>query len=407
MVEGFEVWVGIDWARGHHDVCVVEAQGKVVGERRFEHGGEGLQKLCEWLREWGEPARVAVSIETPRGPVVETLQERGFAVFSINPKQLDRFRDRFSLAGCKDDRLDARVLAESLRTDQVRFRRLPLASAAELELRECSRLCDELQQERQRWLNRLREALWRYFPALLELSADIDTDWFLELCTWVPTPTEARSVTAAELEAFLRTHRVRCIDAPTALERLRARSLAVPDSIVRATQHHVALCIEHLRLLNQQHRRELRRLDELTTQLAEEQHKQEQRDVEILRSLPGVGRIILATLFAEASEPLRNRDYHALRALSGAAPVTRRSGKSHQVCARRACNGRLRDAMYHCSRLAMQRDDGYQQRYRSLRKRGKTHGHALREIADHLLLVGCALLRTGQMYDPAHQPLRS
>lgn len=408
MVGDFQVWVGVDWARGHHDACVVDAQGQVVGERRLKHGGEALQQLCEWLATRGEPARVAVGIETPHGPVVETLLERGFAVFALNPKQLDRFRDRFRPAGCKDDRLDARVLADSLRTDQQCFRRLQLAPAAELELRECSRLCDELQQERQRWLNRLRDALWRYFPAMLELGASLDAEWFLELCTRVPTPAEAQSLPLAVLEALFAEHRVRCIDAPTALERLRAQPLAVPAPIVRATRHHVALCIAQVRLLNEQRHQELRRLEELTTQLAHEQRKEEQRDVELLQSLPGVGRIVLATLITEASQPLRERDYHALRALSGAAPVTRRSGKRcYHVQMRRACNPRLRQAMYHCSRIAMQRDAACRQRYRTLRSHGKTHGDALRRLADHLLLVTCALLRTGQLYDPDHHPNRS
>jgi hypothetical protein len=39
-------------------------------------------------------------------------------------KQLDRFRDRFTVAGAKDDRRDAHVMADSLRTDRHAFRRL-------------------------------------------------------------------------------------------------------------------------------------------------------------------------------------------------------------------------------------------------------------------------------------------
>jgi hypothetical protein len=49
----------------------------------------------------------------PHGPIVETLLERGFNVYSINPKQLDRFRDRFSPAGAKDDSREAEVLVTS------------------------------------------------------------------------------------------------------------------------------------------------------------------------------------------------------------------------------------------------------------------------------------------------------
>src|SRR3954452_20421445 len=42
---------------------------------------------------------------------------RHFTVHVINPKQLERLRDRVSLAGAKDDRRDARVAAGGLRTD--------------------------------------------------------------------------------------------------------------------------------------------------------------------------------------------------------------------------------------------------------------------------------------------------
>src|SRR5688572_24301900 len=102
------------------------------------HDGASLAQLATWL--WalceGQPQRVAVSIEVPRGAIVEGLIERGFHVFAINPKQLVRFRDRHSMAGAKDDRRDAFVLADSLRTDQPRFNRLRLDHPQLIVLRE-------------------------------------------------------------------------------------------------------------------------------------------------------------------------------------------------------------------------------------------------------------------------------
>ena len=103
-----------------------------------------------------------------RGPVVESLMERGFAVHSINPKQLDRFRDRFSPAGAKDDRRDARVLASALRTDPHCLRRLEPTDPAIIELREWSRLDEDLTRERVRLANRMRQQLWRYYPQFLD-----------------------------------------------------------------------------------------------------------------------------------------------------------------------------------------------------------------------------------------------
>ena len=95
-------------------------------------------------------------------------------------------------------------------------------------------------------------------------------------------------------------------------------------------------------------------LDRWTEKLAEADdapgQDKEQRDVTILRSLPGVGRVVIATLLAEASEALQQRDYQALRCLSGVATVTKRSGMSCIVLTRQAANVRLRNAVYHWAR---------------------------------------------------------
>jgi transposase len=108
-------------------------------------------------------------------------------------------------------------------------------------------------------------------------------------------------------------------------------------------------------------------------------------------------------MLAEASEPLRRRDYHALRALSGQAPVTRRSGKSCIVLRRYACNKRLAEALYHWSRVAAQHDPVSRQRYAQLRQRGHSHGRALRTVGDRLLFLACTLLERGVLYDPDHK----
>src|SRR3546814_17398114 len=105
---------------------------------------------------------VAVAIETPHGPVVESLMARGFRLHAINPKQLDRFRDRFSPAGAKDDRRDAEVLASALRTDPPRLRPLDPLDPTVVELREWSRIAEEAGPERVRLTHRMREQLWRH-----------------------------------------------------------------------------------------------------------------------------------------------------------------------------------------------------------------------------------------------------
>ena len=106
-------FAGVDWGSERHQVCIVDGEGNIAGERAFPHSGAGLAELCDWLLSTaGEASAVAVAIEVPHGPVVDSLIDRGFVVHAINPKQLDRLRDRFSVAGAKDDRRDAYVLGD-------------------------------------------------------------------------------------------------------------------------------------------------------------------------------------------------------------------------------------------------------------------------------------------------------
>jgi transposase len=418
MTDDVQWFVGIDWASKIHQVCLIDAKGKRVGERDFPHGGAGLAELCHWLEKAtaAAPGAIAVAIEVPHGPVVAALLERGFPVHAINPKQLDRFRDRFTAAGAKDDRRDARVLADSLRSDPHAFRRVAIDPPVVIELREWSRMAEDLQQERIRLTNRMRDQLWRYYPQMLELKSDLDAEWFLELWHLAPTPADAARIRESAVARILKAHRIRRLDAAQVLRILRQKPLSLAPGTVAAATAHIRTVAVRLRLINQQLKEAYQQLDELCAKLDAAPHREpdasadgnplgqacEQRDVAILRSLPGIGRIVLAMLLAEAWQALRRRDYHILRILAGNAPVTRRSGKSCIVLRRYACNRRLENALYHWARIATQHDPASRRRYAELRRRGHSHARALRTVGDRLLYVACTLLTRQTFYDPLH-----
>ena len=171
METKYKWFVGIDWGGEKHQVCLIDASRK-IGERTIEHSGEGLAELVAWLSEIvaGEPATMAAAIEVPHGALVETLLAHGFHVFSINPKQLSRFRERHSAAGAKDDRRDAFVLAISVMTDITSFRRVNVESPFVLRIRELSRTAQDMEKELRRLSNQLRDLMFQYFPAVLQLS---------------------------------------------------------------------------------------------------------------------------------------------------------------------------------------------------------------------------------------------
>jgi transposase len=410
MTEDIEWFVGFDWASQTHVACLLDRNGRVTAEREIKHGGAELVEFCDWLlaKTGASPARIGVAIETPHGPVVEMLLERGFAAFAINPKQLDRFRDRFTVAGAKDDSRDAHVLGDSLRTDRRAFRRLAVDDPTIIELREWSRIADELTQEQTRLANRIRQQLWRYYPQMLQVGGDLTAENFLALWECAPSPAKAAEIDEARIAQVLKAHRVRRIDAAETLRILRQKPLQVAAGATEAAVAHIRIAVERVRLVNRQIKQAEHKLEALCARLerpnddgeSEPGQKSEPPDVTILRSLPGVGRTNLATLLGEAPEPVRNRDYQVLRVLSGVAPVTRRSGKTNLVSRRRACNERLREAVYHWARVAMQVDPTSKERYAALRRRGKSHGHALRILGDRLLAIACAMLKSQTLFDP-------
>ena len=120
----------------------------------------------------------------------------------------------------------------------------------------------------------------------------------------------------------------------------------------------------------------------------------------VLRSLPGVGRLVAATVLAEATRPLAERDDQTLRTQAGAAPITRQSGKKTVVVMRWACNARLRHALYHWARVSVQVDVRCRAHYDRLRQRGHDHARALRGVVDRLLAVLMAMLVRRTLYDP-------
>ena len=257
-------YAGIDWASKAHHVRLIDGDGRSLGERIFKHDGEGLAAMADWLMATSgaeRPEDIAVAIEVPHGPVVETLLERGFAVHALNPKQMDRFRDRYSPAGAKDDSRDALVMASALRTDPHCFRRLAATDPLVVELREWSRIAEQLGEQRTQQANRLRGQLWRYFPAFLDLDADLAAPWMLELWNAVPTPDKARRVSNTTIANILKRNRIRRFDAEKLLAILRQPHIPVAPGTAEAAQAHIALLVENLRLINRQITQAHHRLD--------------------------------------------------------------------------------------------------------------------------------------------------
>ena len=398
-----QMLIGVDWDSTGYEVCVTDAEGEIKKEFRIEHSAKGLGDFVERLLSdaTGEVERIAVGIETPRGALVELLLERQIPVYAINPKQLDRLRDRHSVAGAKDDARDAYVLADSLRNDRHLFHRVEVDHALVIELREVVRADEDLGQEVNRLSNRVREQLHRTHPHLLKLSGSALDPWFWELV-------EALMVTGSKVgrgavQKLLRKYRIRRVQADEVLAIVGQPALPVAPGTLKGVRVQLQLLLPRLRLAHAQRTECSKRMKALLTQYTLERPEGKAREhstAEILCSLPGVGVRVCSALLSEGSHQLKSEHPAALlRSYGGVAPVTRRSGKRILVVRRYACNQRLQQALFHWARTSLQADALARAYYASLRARGHSHGRALRAVADRWLRILDAMLKTGTLYE--------
>jgi transposase len=406
VAETFDWFLGLDWGSEAHELCLVDGAGQIRATRTVAHTAAAVHEAVQWVREQTDaaPAAIAVAIETPRGVLVDTLIEAGFPVFVINPKQLDRFRDRFTAAGAKDDHRDAHVLGDGLRTDRRAFRAVRPDDPLIIQLREVTRLREDLQEDERRLANRLRDQLYRVDAAWLTFSPAADESWLWTILADAPEPHAWARLPRRRVAATLRAHRIRRVSADAIVTALQQPRLTVAPGVAEAVATRVAAVVPQLRVIHEQRLTAERRIDRLLERLAThdapDSEPREHRDVEILQSLPGVGRMVTATMLTEATGPLAARDYPTLRAHTGTAPVTKRSGKrAFFVHMRYACKRRLRQAVYHWARTSLQHDPAARAYYDRLRARGHNHARSLRSVADRWLRILVAMLRRGTLYD--------
>jgi transposase len=385
-----EIYCGIDWSERHHDVAVVDRAGVLLGRRRITDDLAGFTDLTALLAEHtgDEFTAVDVAIETDRGLLVAALRAAGHRVYAINPKAVDRYRDRHAVSGAKSDPGDALVLAHLLRTDRDQHR--PLAADTELgqAVSVLARAHQDMVWARQQDTNRLRSLLREFFPAALTAFADLTTKTALTVLAAAPTPAAAAALTRANLIALLHAagRGTRPADAARLVEVFAQPQLHQPPAVedamgeaVRAIVRTVAATSESIKDL------------EKALNASFEQHP----DAEILDSLPGLGLVLGARVLSEFGDD-PNRFTHAAsrRAYAGTAPITRASGRHRAVLARHIRNRRLADACYLWAFAALTKSAGARAFYDRRRAAGDHHNAALRRLGSKLI---------GQLHHCLHQ----
>ena len=394
------VWyVGLDWGSEEHAICVLDEQGKIIAERRVQNDTTALDAIATSTA-GSAPEHVLIGIETPRLAIVEALMARGYRVYSLNPKQSDRFRDRFFPAGSKDDSRDALVVGSALRTDTHCFNLIEPEDGPKRLLRAATRADEYVDDAFRVAANRLYAAVLVAIPTLIPLCKGADEAWFWDLLEKL-LQSSSMNVSSDVIAGILKRHRITRHTVGDVRAVLDGARFPLVDGVREATELQAGYLIEQLRFLATQQKTATKAMARALGALPKVGGKS---DAEILMSMPGVGPATAAALIVEGHQALVRRSLPQLRALAGVAPVTQSTGQREKrgkkkVMMRRASSIRLRNAMHHAANTA-RRDPRFAPFYEKQLKSGASRGLACRVVADKMLTILVAMLRDRVEYRP-------
>lgn len=381
-----DVFCGIDWAEGHHDVAIVDGSGELLAKRRISDDAAGYRALLELLAEHGDIPEdpVPVSIETSHGLLVAALRTGARKVYAVNPLSAARYRDRHGVSRKKSDPGDALVLANILRTDAHAHRPLPADSDQAKAITVLARAQQDAIWARQQIANQLRSVLRQFYPALIEAVSvwqnGLARPETREILRIAPTPSVAARLSTARIEAALRrAGRSRGITAEAQRMKsvFRGPQARQPEAVEDAMGHQAAGLLLQLDAACQA-------VEQLTT--AVEEAFLAHPDAQILLSFPGIGTQLGARILAEIGDDrARFADARALKAYAGSAPITRASGKKKFVGRRFVKNDRLNTAGYMWALSALTTSPGARAHYQRRRDAGDWHAAAQRNLFNRFL----------------------
>jgi transposase len=396
-----KVYCGIDWAEHHHDIALIDADGKLFARKRIGDSAEGFAELLSMLADAGDNAQtpIPVAIETPHGLLVAALRETGRRVYAINPLAVARYRDRHTVSRGKSDHADAMTLANILRTDEHVHRPLPQDSELARAIAVLARAHQDATWRRTQASNELRSVLREYYVGFLAAFEHRRSFLISSIARAVlaiaPTPTAAATITKARIvTALRRAGRQRQIDslANEILTALRQPQIRQPALVEEAFGAHALTLLAALDTACSN----VEQLGETCAQ-AFTQHP----DYEIITSFPGLSDQAGARILAELGDDRhRFADARAVKAYAGAAPITRASGRSISITHRRIKNNRLAATGYMWALSSQAGSTAARQHYKRRRDvHGDHHPAALRNLFNRFL--GCLFhcLQTGQTYD--------
>jgi len=369
-------WIGLDWADQKHIVCLQASDSTQLETQSIAQNPQCLNQWAAQLRQRFGGRKVIIALEQTRGAVVYALMCYDFILLCpIPPASLAAYRKALYPSGCKDDPKDAQLLLELLRKHSSHF---TLWRADGPETRRLQLLVERRRgfvAECTRHSNQLTDLLKSYFPQVLDWAGNLNTRQACDFLQRWPTLQAVQKAKPATLRRFYQQHGCRhpqCIN-----ERLgqirQAQPLTTDLAVIESNRLTVQVQAGILRAC-------LEAVERLDREI--EVHFSQHPDGAIFDSFPGAGQVLAPRLLvAFGTDRSRFSSAQQVQQMSGIAPVTQSSGKSHWVHWRWACPKFMRQTFHEFAGHSLSRCCWAQAVYQQQRKRGKSHHAAVRVVA--------------------------
>ncbi|MGV7990916.1 IS110 family transposase [Mycobacterium kansasii] len=389
------VWAGIDAGKRTHHCVVLDQNGNTLLSTRVDNDETALLALIKTVVGIAADGQVCWATDLNAGGAAMLI-----ALLAIHDQKLLYLPGRIVHHAAatyrgdgKTDAKDARIIADQarMRTDLQPVRRAdPIATDLRLlTARRADVVCDRV-----RAINRLRETLLEYFPALERAFDYSKSKAALTLLSGYQTPDSLRRIGAARLTAWLKARGCRnsAAVAQAAVDAAHAQRSTLPTQTIGAML--VARLAAEISAIDD----ELKRIEtEITDRF--ERH----RSAEILTSMPGFGPVLAATFLAQIGGNLEGfESVDRLACVAWLAPVPRDSGRiSGNLHRPRRFNRRLLRTCYLAALSSLKNSPASRAFYDRKRAEGKSHKQALIALARRRINVIWAMLRDHSLY---HEP---
>lgn len=383
-------WAGVDVGKGHHWVCLIDDAGTTLWSSKVINDEAAILDAISQVSSLANRVTWAVDVTgTMSGLLLALLAAHDQSVKYVPGRIVNKMADTYR-GEAKTDARDAYVIAETVR-QRGDLAEVEVSATLVTELRMLVTHRTDLVADRVRLINRLRDVLSGYFPALERAFDYAHSQGALVLLTGYQTPAAIRRSGSTRLRSWLTKQKVRSAEqvAMAAVDAANAQHTVVPGQDVAASI--VADVATQLLLLDE-------RIKDITARVTTTFRAHPQ--AEIIESLPGMGPILGAELIAAAGDLNGYANPGRLASAAGLVPVPRDSGRRIGNLHRPVRYSRkLRRVFYLSAQSAMMREGPNRDYYLKKRSEGDNHVQALICLSRRRVDVLWALLRDNRPFE--------